>query len=783
MTSRRDLVIAVGLAVVCAVVWAPIWTGRSTFFAQDVAAYFYPMKALLADAVRSGEWPWWNPWIRNGLPFYANPQVGLFYPPTWAFLVLPLALAFNWVVILHVAVLATGIYAWLRAEGRSPAAALVGAVAVAFGGYAVSMINYLNNLQALAWIGWILWAWRGWLDGRSVRWVAILAVGFALQFLGGEPLLPIVTAALALGWAWVKPSARAADGPVASGGGRWAAPALALAAAGVAAVVLTAVQLVPTAELFARSARRGQGLATGEILTWSLEPLQTANLVLPRYFDGPEGLFDLRRLPMASHPWVFTSYLGVVAFVLAACAPLRRAPREVGWWLAVCALGVLLALGGHVPPVAWVVERMPGAGLFRYPERLLVLPAIGLPVLAARGLDALREDRRHAGVAVGIGLAALAGLAAWAIDLEVVAGLVAGWPERVGEHRDPRWILEGLRSGFLHVAVFSLLAAGAVAARRWLRPEVVDAGLVVLVAVDLAIVNPDAAPLAPSRLYRQQPEVLDPLPVAELRTEHRVRTTPLGAEVGEWFVVPGITLATQQTFLFRTMGPNLSMMHRVLAEDGAEAFRPRRDDARSEILRELPPPMQVRLLRLASTAYLYERPIRLEGIERMPGGPILGLHPYRVVDPLPRAYLVQRAVVEPDSLAILNRFVAGGEDPRRIAYVAGGPALDGPAEPVDGSVRWVESGDRAVELDVDTPVPALLVLTDSHYPGWTVEVDGQRAALRRVNWFFQGVRLEPGRHRVRFAYRPRWIVPAGVASLVGLLAVGLAIVRGGRRGA
>lgn len=777
MDSRRDLAIALGLTAACALLWAPIWTGRSTFFAQDVAAYFFPMKALLADAVRAGEWPWWNPWIRNGLPFFANPQVGLFYPPAWLFFLLPLALAFNWIVILHFAVLATGIYAWLRRERLSVAAALFGAMTVAAGGYAISMTTYLNNLQAMAWIGWSLWAWRGWLEERSARWVAVLAATFALEFLAGEPQIPVVAGLLGLGWAWARPVGT--DAP-STGLRRWGVPVIVLAVAGLAAMAVSAIQLVSTAELFALSAR-SEGLAVSEIFAWSLEPMQTVNLVLPRYFDGPEGLFDFRRVPMATHPWVFTSYLGVTAVVLAACAPFRRTPAATGYWVAVSAVGVALALGEHNPVVAALAERIAGAGLFRYPEKMLMLPALGVPVLAAMGLDALAEGRRW-GIAVGIGLAAVAGIAAVAVDLHAIEGLVEGWPERIARHRDPVWILDGLHRGLIHVAAFSLLAAALLVVATRLRRAIVAAGFLALVVADLALVNLDAAPLAPSELYHRRPEVLDPVPVEDLRAEYRLRTTPLGEEAGEWFIVPGVTLATQQLFLFRTMGPNLSMLHRVLAEDGAEAFRPRRDDARTQILGSLPPPMQVRLLRLTSTAYLYERPIRLEGLQRLPGGPILGLHPYRIVNPLPRAYLVQRAVVETDSLAILNRFVAGGEDPRQVAYVAEGPALDGPAEPVDGKVRWIASGNHFVEIEVESPITAILTLTDSYYPGWSVAVNGRKADLERVNWFFQGVRLDPGKHRVRFSFTPRGIGLSATVSILALVGLCVAIARGGSRG-
>jgi len=231
------------------------------------------------------------------------------------------------------------------------------------------------------------------------------------------------------------------------------------------------------------------------------------------------------------------------------------------------------------------------------------------------------------------------------------------------------------------------------------------------------------------------------------------------------------------------MSGNLAMTHRVLAEDGAEPFPPRTDDARDAILRELPLDQQVRYLRLQSVAWLIERPLEAGGLRMDARIEALGLFRYRVLDPLPRAYLVARVEVEPDSIAILNRFLSGGEDPRRIAFVSTGPELEGDAPAAAGRVRWTGGSNHSVALEVDARSRSLLVLTDTWYPGWSVTVDGAPALLERVNWHFRGVRLEPGRHRVRFDYRPRGIVAGAAGSALGIALLAVAIIAGGRRGA
>ncbi len=245
----------------------------------------------------------------------------------------------------------------------------------------------------------------------------------------------------------------------------------------------------------------------------------------------------------------------------------------------------------------------------------------------------------------------------------------------------------------------------------------------------------------------------------------------------------GIASGTHQYYQIRGMGGNLAMAHRILAQDGAEPFPPRTDDAEDAILRQLPVGHQVRYLRLQSTGWIIERPMEAAGLVPDVAVEELGLVRYRLADPLPRAYLVDRVEVEPDSIEVLNRLIAGGEDPHRIAYVSEGSPLHGPGTSSVGRVRWLDGNNHSVRLDVDAPVRSLLVLTDSWYPGWTASVDGRPAPLARVNWRFRGVYLESGTHLVGFDYRPRRILAGATVSAIGLLVLVGLVIAGGKRGA
>ena len=73
-----------------------------------------------------------------------------------------------------------------------------------------------------------------------------------------------------------------------------------------------------------------------------------------------------------------------------------------------------------------------------------------------------------------------------------------------------------------------------------------------------------------------------------------------------------------------------------------------------------------------------------------------------------------------------------------------------------------------VEVRTSSLAPAVLVLSENHFPGWSARVDGSAAALLRVNYSLRGVVLPPGKHKVEFVYRPASVFIGLAISLCAL---------------
>lgn len=150
---------------------------------------------------------------------------------------------------------------------------------------------------------------------------------------------------------------------------------------------------------------------------------------------------------------------------------------------------------------------------------------------------------------------------------------------------------------------------------------------------------------------------------------------------------------------------------------------------------------------------------------------------------LPRAYLVHQVEIVPDEAAAIAAIQDSQFDPGRkfvrlpVDNEAAGTLTLGRSSPADGVIITTYRPER-VELIARLDTPGWLVLTDAHYPGWQVTVDGQPAEIIPANLMFRAVPLPAGEHAVLFEFKPGSLrlgaVVTGVAGLV--LVAGLAFI-------
>jgi hypothetical protein len=150
---------------------------------------------------------------------------------------------------------------------------------------------------------------------------------------------------------------------------------------------------------------------------------------------------------------------------------------------------------------------------------------------------------------------------------------------------------------------------------------------------------------------------------------------------------------------------------------------------------------------------------------------------------LGRAYIVENTEVWKNPSEALARVQDPAFDPwttvvidRPIERPASAESADLPAEVAVTGV----SPDEVI-LRVTSPRPAVVVLTDLYWPGWSALVDGGEAPIYRANFLFRGVAVPAGVHEVRFRYRPLILVLGAVTSSVAMGALVVAVLWARRR--
>jgi hypothetical protein len=353
---------------------------------SDLAISHYPNAVYLLRALAAwGTLPLWSPAILSGAPFAANPLSGLWYPPGWLALLLPLPLGFNLLVMAHLLWGGLGMYRLLRAGGLAHPAALLGGLAFEalpklFAHYGA---GHLSLVYAVAWTPWLFVCQVARFPFHDRRFTisfppgAILAVIFL-----ADPRWVFYAGALWWGYA----SAHSQKG-------QFLETFAGLLGQSALAALLAAPLALPLLE-YTRLSTRAH-LTAGEALAFSLPASRLLGLVFP----------DLG----GNHEW--TAYPGGLVLALAATAVLSPGSRP-GWkfwaWAALAAL--LFSLGEQIPGLAWLA-KLPGLDLLRVPPRALFISGLALAALAAHGCERVLAGGTGACLARP-GLVALAGFGA-----------------------------------------------------------------------------------------------------------------------------------------------------------------------------------------------------------------------------------------------------------------------------------------------------------------------------------------------------------------------------------
>jgi len=734
------------LALAAIAIGWPWLSGRVTI-PWDAKAHFQPQIQFLAQSLAAGDSPFWAPYVFSGHPQIADPQAMIFSPPFLALALLtdaPSLWAVDATVLVMVFLGGAALMGWFRDQGWHWAGGLIAALAFGYGASMAWRIQHTGQVLSLAYLPMALVCLDRALARASIGYGMAAGVVAACIVLGRDQVALLSLYLLAAFAVWriataVRPLATAR------------ASALPLVAGAVVALAIAAVPVGLTALLAEQSNRPSIdyfGAAAG-----SLHPALLLTAFMPDVFGASGRMEDYWGPP--SFAWADTGlfiaqnmgqlYIGAIPLILILMAALRGRlwAGEVRFFTAAAVVALMYALGRYTPLFYAAYQLLPGVDLFRRPADATFLVGALAAILAGYAAHRLFAEpaapltRQRVVIVLGI----IAGA------YEIAFGL-GWWLDRL-----PRLVVP-------MTAATVTLAAGAVVlalARRRLPAQPVLAAVMLAASTtaDLATNNgPSSSTALPPAVY----DVLEPdtrnATIALLKSKivrdatrrDRIELAGLG------FHWPNASLTHG---LENTLGYNPLRLALYSQATGAEdhvglpdqrRFSPLFPSYRSTLANLLG-------LRFIATGAPIEQidrtlePGDLPLVARTSDGII-----YENPDALPRVLFATEAKAA-DFARMLEDGVWPADDVRTTVLLERVP--EGAAAPRrPGRVAIASYRNTEVVLEADSPDGGWAVLNDLWHPWWTAEMDGAPAQIERANVLFRAVAVPPGRHTVRFQFRP-----------------------------
>jgi hypothetical protein len=719
-----------------------LFMGRG-FYVSDLGVYHYPMTHVVREAVRSGEFPYWNRLYSGGAPLAANPAYELFYPPQWLVYVLPFHFGMQLHILLHFAIAMTGMFLLLRRLGISITAAAFGSIAFLFCGSYASLSSKLPILFSISWLPLALWLLMRFVESRTAARLLPLAAVLAMQWIVGEPTVAMQTWAIIGGYSLL----RILRNPKRSDEAKRIAATLGMAIA--ASLLLAAVQLLPAID-FVRDTVRTKTFDFRVVANWSTPPIRLVELILPgvlRHVAAANGSALITTIyPFRADAYLTEIYAGLL-IVLLALAGVLAGVRGRWLFLGMTTASVIVAMGEHTP----LLRILYDTGLFsavRFPEKFLLTAAFAISVWGAIVFDRLLAgDRRVIRWAAGLAIVWLLISLALLLNFDdrryfaincVRAAVIAAW----------LWLMRTRRTNTIAIAGVAILAVdlwyGTLNAVPRARREFFDPPPV-LAAIDA------------SQPYRVFNEVAwqgwegDPV-------VNQVFNVPPGPAL--WWLMRNSAFPEVPAMrgLPLAMEDDIDLTSLTNTDDFRQAFK----GARSTHLPDADAPYA----RMSNVGWR----VRLRPVT----GPLLAdvtkASPVEIV-PVPRTerYSFAARLERAPDAGGFRYAVERNDADSAVAYIAAEPFA-----PASARVTRVRETDHTATIDVIAAGRAFLVASVTGHRYWSATIDGHPAPLVATNLAYQGLIVPAGTHTIAMQYRNP-LVPIGAAiSFFALIALAVA---------
>jgi len=721
-------------------------------FGTDWLAGGYPIRNFFYESGHSQ----WNPYLYGGLPHFSN--AGDVYFPFSILLsrLFPVHVYFAYLFVLNTLVGGFFAYLFLKSLKLSFWPSFIGGLSYLFTGILVSYVygGHEGRMAIVAFLPVVMWLIHLATERQTLAWFMGAGLG-----LGGALLIPHVQMNYYLLILVFFYFCFRLYG-VFKSTNNWpriiklSGYFVAFIAVGF---LLSAVLYLPFYKYIPFSPRGGEeGRGYQFATSWAMPPEETINLAVPDFSgtSAGEGAYWGR------NPFKLNSeYLGATVILLFfAGLALSRKNKPVIFFLIMILLAFTVAWGGSTPLFKLYYQIVPGFDKFRAPSLIYFLIAFSMIVNSAFGLQAVIDQVKSGqnlkkvarflliflGIVISLTLLISIGSAGLKSSL---AGLVNDSPQKLAalQVNFPKFI-----AGMWKYALFTLLVAAILLAVIRQKLKLLWAGIIIslITVIDLWLVESkyiQAVP--PPEVYFTPDEV-----VQALRSDNSLfRILPLQYRNDNY--------------------PMLFNLQSVSGEHGNQLQRYNEfvGAGKASMVDYHNILSNFNFLNLSNAKYLItQQPTNFPSFKEIHKG---RFYVYQNIEVLPRAFVVPKFEVIPESDKILERMKQGDFNPRQTVILEKNPSLKPTADSVLPEVSIVGYEPTQVKIQAELDQPGFLVLLDNYYPDWKAYVDGVAVEIYRADYTFRAVPLDRGNHQVEFRFEPHYFYLGKKISLTSFWAV------------
>lgn len=722
----------------------------------DLIRFFYPQRVFTNEEISAGRLPLWNPYIFSGNPHLANLQSAVFYPLNAIYLFLPTLIAWSLIVLSQFVLSSIFMYKYLKLIGLSGTASCFGSFTFSFSGYLIvwSQENLVVGHTAL-WTPLLLYSVEKFIQEKKFKFWLLLSITTAITFLAGHLQTFIYIYALIFSYAIWRNIQLIANLR------RILANLAILSFAVIVAFLLSAIQFLPSLEIYLLSPRHGT--LTAEIFqNFLLQTNHFLRLLAPD-IHGNIAVFNYFGKG-AYHET--TIYVGVIPLVasLSALFLAKRNPLIFFFFITTITSLFLTIENPFVTTVLYA--NIPLISTF-VPSRILVITTVSLAILSAFGMEYLSERKTQK-------IFSFISFIIMILLVTIGINLYRQTLNNTAQHFLNTKQYFSIKNLILPTLMLFLSGSITLIVKN---NKAITISLFLITIVSQGYFFQKYLAIGNKELFYPQNKLLSFL---QEKSVNYYRYQSLEIPIYSNFSI------LAKLYSPEGLDPMFPKRYAELFAAAENQGQVSEQMSRIEVYASTLPKEEslnahrLKLFSLLGVKYFtfHNRDYSPELIKRkFPENTfkeIAEINNWKIFEysgTLPRTFLVGNYQVASRSSEILNLLFAKETDLSKTVILEENLPLSITSSNYDSSAeaKIISYAPQSIKIETRCSAPKILFLSDSYYPGWKAFVDGIESKIYRANYAFRAVYIPAGTHTVNFVYSPASVKIGATISLATIL--------------